>query len=110
MLKDTATIGSPLFVMVHDLSSKISKEKYWKIHEKLKSHLSCKPQIRNPEEAGLTEWKTFAPTIEIAFFTVSGISHEQLRDLVKEAVYVPSKNAKTGRFRIEAHGVIDEWR
>lgn len=96
----------PVFVMTRDLSNPISREKYSKIRSKLKRHLAGEPQLRRPKQAGLNDWANIAPTVEVAFFVASGGSVEELHDLVKEAVYVPAKDAKKEMFRIAAHGII----
>lgn len=96
----------PVFVMARDLSNPISRDKYSKIRSKLKKHLAGEPQLLRPESAGLNDWANIAPTIEIAFFITNGVSLEQLHNLVKEAVYVPAKDATKDMFRISAHGAI----
>ena len=96
----------PVLVMARDLSNPISREKYSKFLWKLKKHLASEPQLLRPKSAGLNNWANVAPTIEIAFFITNGVSAEQLHNLVKEAVYVPAKDAARDMFRISAHGVI----
>jgi len=91
---------------VRDRSNQVSREKYLKVYAKLKEHLYGKPEMLTPENAGLESWDAIAPTIEIAFFPVNRINREELELLIKEAVYVPSKNAKKDMFRIGAHGVV----
>lgn len=95
-----------IFAMARDLSNPISRDKYSKVFVKLKEHLASDPQLLCPREAGLSDWATIAPAIEIAFFVSNGISVEKLHDLVKEAVYVPAKGATKDTFRLSAHGVI----
>jgi len=96
----------PIFVMARDLSNPISRDKFFKIFSKLEKHLVGEPQLLRPKSAGFSDWANIAPTIEIAFFITSGISAEQLHDLVKEAVYVPAKDATKDMFRLSAHGAI----
>lgn len=96
----------PVFVMARDLSNPISREKYFQIFSKLKKHLVGEPRLLRPESAGLNDWVNTAPTIEIAFFITNGVSAEQLHNLVKEAVYVPAKDATKDTFRISAYGAI----
>lgn len=102
------SVGFPIFVMVRDRSNQVSREKYLKIYAMLKKHLSGEPKMLTPENARLKNWDTIAPTIEIAFFPVNAINREELESLVKQAVYVPSKNTKKDMFRIGAHGVVFE--
>ena len=92
--------------MARDLSNKISKAKDLKVFSKLRKHVSGEPQILTPKLAGLIDWNTIAPTIEIAFFPIMNLKHEGVEALVKEAVYVPTKNAKKEMFKIAAHGAI----
>lgn len=98
--------GFPIFVMARDLSNKISQAKFTKIFSKLKNHMSDNPRILNPKLAGIKDWNAFAPTIEIAFFPMTDLNQEEVKALVKEAVYVPTKNAKKEMFKIAAHGTI----
>lgn len=100
------SIGYPVFVMARDLSNPVSREKFSKILAALKKHLHSTPNILTPKKAGLVQFESVAPTVEIAFFPVNGTSAEELHELVKNAVYVPSKNAKKEMFRISAHGII----
>jgi len=98
--------GNPVFVMARDLSNKISKAKYSKVFAKLRNHISGDPQMLTPKLAGLNDWNAIAPTIEIAFYSIMDLKREDLEALVKEAVYVPTKNAKKEMFKIAAHGAI----
>ena len=100
------SVGFPVFVMARDLSNPVSRDKYSKVLAKLKSLLVKNPKILSPQKAGLTQFKNIAPTVEVAFFPMNGKSAEELHELVKSAVYVPSKNAKKEMFRIAAHGII----
>jgi hypothetical protein len=96
----------PVFVMARDLSNPISRDKFSKIRSKLKQYLAGEPQLMRPKLAGLNSWANIIPTIEIAFFIANGVSAEQLHNLVKDAVYVPAKNAKKDMFRISVHGAL----
>jgi len=100
------SIGYPVFVMARDLSNQVSREKYSKVLLKLKPHLAEDPTLLSPERAGLTDWAVVAPTIEIVFFPMKGITSEELRELIKQAVYISAKGAKKEMFRISAHGAL----
>lgn len=100
------SVGFPVFVMPRDLSNPVSRDKYSKVLAKLKNHLAGTPQVQSPEKAGLIQFKNIAPTVEVAFFQMKGKSTKELHELVKSAVYVPSKNTKKDMFRIAAHGII----
>ncbi len=100
------SVGYSVFVMARDLSNPVSREKYSKVLLKLKPHLAEHPTLLSPEKAGLADWAVMAPTIEIVFFPMKGITSEELRELIKKAVYIPAKDAKKDMFRISAHGVL----
>lgn len=100
------TKGKSSFVMARDVTSPIAREKYFKIKTALSKHLKDEPIILSPNEAGISNPENVAPTIQIAFFITDKISTKELEDIVKKAVYVPSKNAKIDKFRISSHGRI----
>lgn len=100
------SIGFPVFIMARDMSNPVSRDKYLSILSKLKIYLYNLPNILTPEKAGFVQFENIAPTIEIAFFPMKEVSAEELHDLVKSAVYIPSKEAKKEMFRIKAHGLI----
>lgn len=100
------SVGYPVFVLVRDLSNSVSRQKYSRILSVLNEHLHRSPSILSPGNAGLSLFKDIAPTVEIAFFSMNGISSSVLHDLVKKAVYVPSRGAKKDMFRISSHGLI----
>lgn len=100
------SVGFPVFVMACDLSNPVSRDKYLKVLTKLKKHLYDIPIILTPKMAGLIQFKDVAPTVDVAFFPMNETSAEELYDLVRSAVYVPSKDAKKEMFRISAHGII----
>lgn len=100
------SVGFPVFVMARDLSNPVSREKFSKILTALKKNLHNQPSILVPGKAGLSKIDNIAPTVDIAFFLMNGTSAEELRELVKSAVYAPAKNVKKEMFRISAHGII----
>ncbi|MFQ5470787.1 MAG: hypothetical protein ACE5EH_10850 [Gammaproteobacteria bacterium] len=59
-----------------------------------------------PEKAGMSKFELIAPTVEVAFFPMNRASEEELHDLIKDALYIPSKDSKKDMFRIAAHGLI----
>jgi hypothetical protein len=99
------SVKYPVFVMARDLSNAISKDKYSKILSKLKRQLAGEPQLLHPQSAGLHDWATIAPTIDIAFFKTNGVTTGEVHDMVKEAVYVRQRRQER-YVRISAHGVI----
>lgn len=98
--------GNTVFVMVRDLSNPVSRNKYLKVVAQLNRNLAQEVAFMSPKEAGLKDWDWIAPTVEIAFFSITGLSDEALTALIKKAVYTPGKNAKTDKFRLSAHGII----
>jgi hypothetical protein len=98
--------GHTTFIMVRDISNSISRSKYQKVQAKLHSHMSQDPIILTPKEARCFNTENIAPTVDIALFPTIGIEASQLEDLVKQAVYVPGKDAKRDMFRLSAHGII----
>lgn len=98
----------PIFVMVLDKSNQISKEKYLKIHAKLKKHLLHKPKLLTPRKVGFNNWDVISPTINIAVFRFKDIDRQQLEKLIKDAVYKPTKDAKKDMYRLNSHGRILE--
>ncbi len=100
------SVGFPVYVMARDLSNPVSRDKYSKILTKLKKHLHNTPSILAPEKSGISKFDIIAPTVEVAFFPMNGASKEELHELIKSAVYVPSKDSKNDMFRIAAHGLI----
>ncbi len=108
--------GSPVFVMVHDLASSVSREKYIKVYSQLKQHLSSDPQSYSPQKAGLGDLIfipdekrcSISPSVDILFFLVDGITKDELDEKIKQALYVPSKTrkTKTDKFRMSAHGIV----
>jgi hypothetical protein len=98
--------GRATFAMVRDLSNSVLREKFQKIHTILKSHMNEEPVLLTPSEAKFMDADEIAPTIEIALFPTTGIDLSKLEELVKQAVYVPGKDAKKDMFRLSAHGIL----
>lgn len=102
----TFTGGGATFAMIRDLSNVVLREKYKKLHTALLPHLQKDPIILPPSEARLANADQIAPTVEVALFPTIGLDFSQLEALVKRAVYVPGKDAKTDMFRLNAHGIL----
>lgn len=114
--------GSPVFVMVHDLASSISREKHINVYSQLKHHLVSSPRSYSPKSTELGDWisipyekkfinvkrSSISPTVEIVFFPVDGITKDELEEEIKQVLYVPSKTKITeaDRFRMSAHGIV----
>jgi hypothetical protein len=95
------------FVLPRDISNPISKVKYQKVYSALNPYLqSREPIILSPKDAGLLNCESIAPTIDIVLFPVKLKSEDELAELIKLAVYVPTKNAKKSMFRVASHGLI----
>jgi len=102
----TYTKGRATFAMVRDRSNSVLREKFQKIHAILKPHMNEEPVLLTPSDAKLVDVSEIAPTIEIALFPTASICPSKLEDLVKQAVYVPGKDAKKDMFRISSHGIL----
>ncbi|HIP68951.1 MAG TPA: hypothetical protein EYH06_10260 [Chromatiales bacterium] len=100
------SLDFPVFVMARDLSNPVSREKYSRVLTKLQKLLEKNPEILSPQKAGLKQYENIAPTVDVAFFQTNGTNAEELHNLIKSAIYVPSKNAKKEMFRLAAHGII----
>ena len=100
------SIGYPVFVMARDPSNPVSRDKYSKVISKLRKHLTYEPKLMTPQSAGIRDWVAVAPTIDVAFFQINGLSADELHGLIKEAVYSPAKDAKKDMFRLSSHGLI----
>ncbi len=98
--------GQTTFVMVRDICNSISRDKFQKISTKLRPHMSQPPIVITPHDGKLSNWELIAPTVNIAVFPTTGIDRSQLEELVKQAVYVPGKDAKKSMFRLNSHGLI----
>jgi len=98
--------GHLTFALPRDVSNPVSKTKFQKISSSLSLHLQSKPIFLSPKDAGLSDCENIAPTIDIVLFPMSLNDKEELEALIKSAVYVQAKNAKTSMFRVASHGII----
>ncbi len=98
--------GHATFVMVRDLSNSVSRSKYQKVQAKLRPYMSREPVIVRPADANFPDAHEIAPTVDIALFPTTGVELSELEELVKQAVYVPTRDAKKDMFRLSAHGVV----
>jgi hypothetical protein len=98
--------GYRLFILPRDSSTTLSKKKFSKVYSSLSNHLYSEPELLSPKEAGFEKWEQFAPTIDLAVFRLTSLNENELLELVKSAVYVPSRSAKKSMFRLASHGMI----
>lgn len=98
--------GQATFVMVRDISNSVSRNKFQKVQAKLRPYMPREPLILSPADANFPEAQEIAPTVDIAVFSTTGVELSELEDLVKQAVYVPAKEAKKDMFRLSAHGIV----
>ena len=105
-LRALAPQGQATFVMVRDICNSVSRNKFQKVQLKLRPYMSRDPLILSPADANFPDPQEIAPTVDIAFFSTTGIELPELEDLVKQAVYVPAKDAKKDMYRLSAHGVV----
>jgi len=102
------TKGRRVFVLPRDNSNSVSRLKFQKVYSCLRDHLLGAPTILSPAKAGFKHWSQIAPTIDFVIFSVNLQSAEEIAELVKSAVYAPSKGADGSRFKILRHGLILE--
>ncbi|MDX8412119.1 MAG: hypothetical protein R8K46_09675 [Mariprofundaceae bacterium] len=95
-----------VFVMPRDTSSLNSKQKFRKVRSRLSNYLQIEPIVLSPKKAGFKKWSQISPPIDVVIFPVSLQSDEELVELVKSAVYVPSKDVKKSMFRLASHGMV----
>ena len=94
--------GSLSFTMVYDQASPLLRGKL----SKLTQHFGCQPMHVTPKEAGLKNWNTVSPTIEILFFKANNLSELEFHNKIKQPLYKPTISKKTNKenFRISDHG------
>lgn len=98
--------GGPVFVMPFDPASSLSREKHDAVIQQLDTHLSRAPVYLRPDEAGVPHADVVAPTVCVAFFPARDLGVAELEELIKAALYVPSRRAKKPQFRLSAHGAV----
>ncbi len=100
--------GAAVFAMPYDKSSKISQAKFQNIRNALKSDLTAKPILLTPEEAQISDWESFQPSVNIALFITPNLDAKSLHDKVKNATYEKAKGRKSDRdtYDIGNHGHI----
>ncbi len=103
---ESPRFGGSVFTMPFDPASTLSREKHKSVVSQLATHLADGPVHLSPDEAGLSDPETVAPTVYVAFFPVRDLRVSELEDLVKAALYVPTKGAKNPNFRLSAHGAV----
>lgn len=97
--------GQTAFVMARDHSNLASRAKFHKILANLRNTLIEPPTVVTPLQAGFDNHENIAPTVDIVAF-ISRLKKQELEELVKNAVYAPSKESDRDQFRISAHGAI----
>jgi hypothetical protein len=97
-------VRKPYFVMPFDHASNLLVTKRRLIRSVMSNFMTNGPRIIELEQLGVVDWEKYAPTVELAVFETPEISKQKLHDLIKSAVYKPSRNAKRDMFRIQAHG------
>ena len=93
------------FLLAFDTTSEILRVKKGKIEDALKSN--CWIQEYSAHSVSTLSTFIILPTISIVIFDVD-LSLPETEAVIKEAVYVPLKNKKTGikRFRLRDHGLL----
>lgn len=100
--------GAVVFAMPYDRSNNVSLTKFQKIRNTLKTDMTVKPILLTAKQAGIKDWESFQPTVNIALFITPKLDATALYDRVKKATYVRAKNRKTDRdaYDIKKHGQI----
>ena len=100
--------GAVVFAMPYDRSNNVSLAKFLNIRNALKADLDGKPILITAKQAGIKDWESFQPTVNIALFVTPKLNAKSLHDKVKSATYVRAKNRKTDRdaYDIKKHGSI----
>lgn len=113
-LKDTIpfassfTDSSSVFVMARDLSNVISTFKHRNVKYALHQKFDVATHSFNVTEARLNNSYRISPTIDMVFYIIQTANYKEIYDVLKSVLYIPSKDAKTSRFRLNAHGLLIE--
>jgi hypothetical protein len=97
-----------IFVLPYDETRELYNDKFHKVKTALAKCGDFNIRLVSPEQAGLYRPNGFVPTMSLAFFIVQNTSRDEVFELLKKALYVPSKTKKTEKefFRINAHGCL----
>jgi hypothetical protein len=97
-----------IFIMPFDETSNILRTKFSKVRIALFNQLDLKIILVSPTAAGLASINDFVPTMKLALFLMNGVDSERAFLLLKDALYVPSKDKKTDKdhFRLGSHGYL----
>jgi hypothetical protein len=97
-----------LFIMPYDPTNDLLKLKQIKVNDALSRQFTLKNLCLTPQEAGLKYVNDFLPTFLIYCVAITSQEKTKIRDVLKDALYVPSSNKKTSkeRFRLETHGYL----
>lgn len=96
-----------LWVMAYDPTHSVSCCKYETVKNRLSREFDVHEQMFTPDELGLGS-VLIAPTVKFACFAIDLGASGRIADALKEVLYTPVKNKKTGqeRFRLSAHGAF----
>lgn len=97
-----------VFIMTRDQSLRSSCEKHYLLMQALAKRFSVSDRAIKIEDAGVMNADIVSPTIDVVCYLFKSGTECEIREALKEALYKPSKNAKTSRFRLEAHGLLVE--
>ena len=106
--------GSPeiVYMSVVDASSEASRAKALAVEARLAATASVRSRDLSPVDAGLPGSGDFHPALTLRCLAVRGASEGAVRDLLKAALYAPSRAAadeegsRPDRFRLERHGLL----
>jgi len=111
-LKDTIPFAkdlagsNPVFVMVRDLSNKISTIKHLTVKGTLHYKFGAVNHCFNVGKTGIRNSNQISPTIDIVFYVMEKGKHQDIHDALKTKLYTPAKNAKKDMFRLNTHGLL----
>jgi hypothetical protein len=96
----------PTFIMAMDAANRISRMKHLKVSSALRSHFKAERELMTPMDVGLSAWESIAPTIDIAFYVMGQGTNDEIHDVLKNQLYVPSKRSKSDNFSLARHGLL----
>lgn len=103
-------IDATLFIMPYDPTSQILRQKKEKINSCLRNNGLKIAITEEPIRRYFPDIENdkIAPTVCLACFTIYSTETGIINDALKRALYIPSKNSKTGidRFNLMKHGIL----
>lgn len=95
-----------LFLLPIDKTNSNSFGKYRKVISALCRHSDRPGHLVDPQTAGLENWNSIAPTVDIAVFSLSGLTWDETLELLRGAISPDTNRATSKKFSISRHGVL----